>query len=107
LNGIAELFQVLTPRLGVLVLVMARVGGLIMTAPLLGAQAIPVRVRAALVLFIGFAIHQTVVVDHEYVCRLMPELYEVYNPMPYDGARDREVELAISLREKGYGVWQG
>ncbi len=27
--------------------------------------------------------------------RLLPELYEVYNPMPYDGARDMEVELAI------------
>lgn len=44
---------------------------------------------------------------HRYGLRLMPELYEVYNPMPYDGARDMEVELAISLREKGYGVWQG
>jgi hypothetical protein len=42
-----------------------------------------------------------------YGLRLMHELYEVYNPMPYDGARDMEVELAISLREKGYGVWQG
>ena len=42
-----------------------------------------------------------------YGMRLMPELYEVYNPMPYDGARDMEVELAISLRQKGYGVWQG
>ena len=39
--------------------------------------------------------------------RLLPELYEFYNPMPYDGARDMEVELAVSLREKGYGVWQG
>ena len=38
--------------------------------------------------------------------RLLPELYEVYNPMPYDGARDMEVELAIGLREAGYGVWQ-
>jgi hypothetical protein len=38
--------------------------------------------------------------------RLLPELYEVYNPMPYDGARDMEVELAIALREQGYGVWQ-
>ncbi len=38
--------------------------------------------------------------------RLMPELYECYNPMPYDAARDMEVELAISLREEGYGVWQ-
>lgn len=38
--------------------------------------------------------------------RLLQELYEVYNPMPYDGARDMEVELAIALREAGYGVWQ-
>jgi hypothetical protein len=37
---------------------------------------------------------------------LLPDLYEVYNPMPYDAARDMEVELAISLREAGYGVWQ-
>ena len=29
--------------------------------------------------------------------RLLPELYEVYNPMPYDAARDMEVELAIGL----------
>ena len=42
-----------------------------------------------------------------YGVRLLPELYEVYNPMPYDGARDMEVELAIALREKGFGVWQG
>ena len=42
-----------------------------------------------------------------YGLRLLPELYQVYNPMPYDGARDMEVELAIALREKGYGVWQG
>jgi hypothetical protein len=39
--------------------------------------------------------------------RLLPELYECYNPMPYDAARDMEVELAIGLREEGYGVWQG
>ena len=38
--------------------------------------------------------------------RLLPTPYEVYNPMPYDGARDMEVELAISLREAGFGVWQ-
>jgi hypothetical protein len=42
-----------------------------------------------------------------YGLHLLPQLYEVYNPMPYDGARDMEVELAISLRAKGYGVWQG
>jgi len=38
--------------------------------------------------------------------RLVPYLYEAFNPMPYDGARDMEVELAIGLREAGYGVWQ-
>jgi hypothetical protein len=38
--------------------------------------------------------------------RLLPQLYAVYNPMPYDGARDMEVELGIALREAGYGVWQ-
>jgi hypothetical protein len=42
-----------------------------------------------------------------YGLRLLPELYECYNPMPYDAARDMEVELAIALREDGYGVWQG
>lgn len=41
-----------------------------------------------------------------YGLRLLPELYEAYNPMPYEGACEMEVELAISLREKGYGVWQ-
>jgi len=43
----------------------------------------------------------------EYGLRLMPELYAVYNPMPYRGAAEMEVELAIALREAGYGVWQG
>ena len=42
----------------------------------------------------------------QYGLRLLPQLYEVYNPMPYDGARDMEVELAIGLCEEGYGVWQ-
>ncbi len=42
----------------------------------------------------------------QYGERLLPELYEVYNPMPYEAAREMEVELAIDLRERGYGVWQ-
>ena len=42
-----------------------------------------------------------------YGVRLMPELYEWYNPMPYAAALDMEIELAIHLREKGFGVWQG
>jgi hypothetical protein len=42
----------------------------------------------------------------EYGLRLLPQLYAFYNPMPYDAAREMEVELAIGLREAGYGVWQ-
>jgi hypothetical protein len=42
----------------------------------------------------------------DYGLRLLPALYERYNPMPYEVARDREVELGIALREAGFGVWQ-
>jgi hypothetical protein len=42
----------------------------------------------------------------EYGLRLLPSLYQTYNPMPYHGACEMEVELAIALREAGYGVWQ-
>ena len=38
--------------------------------------------------------------------RLLPGLYVMYNPMPYDGAREMEVELGIALREADYGAWQ-
>ena len=38
--------------------------------------------------------------------RLMTELFEKINPMPYGDAQYMEVDLAIRLREKGYGVWQ-
>lgn len=44
---------------------------------------------------------------HRFGLRLLPEIYEAYNPMSYDAARDMEVDLAIDLREGGYGVWQG
>jgi hypothetical protein len=43
---------------------------------------------------------------HDHGLRLLPQLYEVYNPMPYRAACDMEVELGIALRERGYGVWQ-
>jgi hypothetical protein len=43
----------------------------------------------------------------EWGLRLLPGLYERYNPMGYDEARSMEVELAIALRRAGYGVWQG
>jgi hypothetical protein len=42
----------------------------------------------------------------DYGVRLLPGLYAYANPMPYDAARDMEVELAISLREAGFAVWQ-
>ena len=43
----------------------------------------------------------------DYGLRLLPELYERFNPMSYEQARDMEVELGIALRARGYGVWQG
>jgi predicted GIY-YIG superfamily endonuclease len=42
----------------------------------------------------------------KYGVRLLPQLYEVFNPMPYAAAQEMEVDLAVSLREQGYGVWQ-
>jgi hypothetical protein len=42
-----------------------------------------------------------------YGLRLMPDLYLPFNPMPYAGAQEMEVELGIALREEGYAVWQG
>ena len=42
-----------------------------------------------------------------YGVRLLPKLYAYANPMPYDAARDMEVELAIALQAEGYAVWQG
>lgn len=41
-----------------------------------------------------------------YGLRLLPELYAVFNPMPYAIAAAMEQELAEELREKGYAVWQ-
>ncbi len=59
---------------------------------------------------VRFDKHKAGIQSNRYVqqfgLRLLPHLYEVYNPMPYDGARDMEVELAIGLREEGFGVWQ-
>ncbi|MEY3580550.1 MAG: hypothetical protein RI984_1654 [Pseudomonadota bacterium] len=42
----------------------------------------------------------------QYGLRLMTELFEHLNPMPYGDAQYMEVDLAIRLREAGYGVWQ-
>jgi len=60
---------------------------------------------------VRFDKHKAGIKSNKYVrlygLRLMPELYECYNPMPYEAALDMEVELGIGLREQGYGVWQG
>ncbi|MEO6626078.1 MAG: hypothetical protein ABIN37_14770 [Burkholderiaceae bacterium] len=42
----------------------------------------------------------------KYGLRLLPDLYEAWNPMSYDAARDKEVDLGIDLRAAGFGVWQ-
>ena len=42
----------------------------------------------------------------KYGLQLLPDLYEGYNPMSYKSAVDQEIELGISLRAAGFGVWQ-
>lgn len=42
----------------------------------------------------------------EFGLHLLPDLYEGFNPMSYDEARDKEIEVGIDLREAGFGVWQ-
>ena len=42
----------------------------------------------------------------KYGLRLLPDLYEGFNPMPYKEAQAREVEVGIDLRSAGFGVWQ-
>ena len=39
--------------------------------------------------------------------RLLPELYEIYNPMPFAAAVVMERELAEDLRAQGYIVAGG
>ena len=42
----------------------------------------------------------------KYGLRLLPDLYEGFNPMPYKEAQMREIEVGIDLRSAGFGVWQ-
>jgi len=42
----------------------------------------------------------------KYGLRLMPEIYEKFNPMPYSDAQYMEVDMAIRLKKLGFGVWQ-
>lgn len=57
-----------------------------------------------------FAKHKAGIRANSYVqrfgVRLLPKLYAYANPMPYEAAREMEVELAIALQEEGYAVWQ-
>ncbi len=43
----------------------------------------------------------------KYGVRLMPELYEHLNPMPFQAAVQMEIELAEDLRAEGYTVTGG
>ncbi len=55
MSGAAALLALSAPRLVVLVLALARVGGLFMVAPILGSRTAPLRVRAALAFFLALA----------------------------------------------------
>jgi len=46
-------------------------------------------------------------VVEKYGVRLLPELYEHLNPMPYEAALQMESELAEDLRNEGYTVTGG
>ncbi|MGH8092367.1 MAG: hypothetical protein ACREIF_02685 [Chthoniobacterales bacterium] len=46
-------------------------------------------------------------VVEKYGVRLLPELYEHLNPMPFEAAAQMEVELAEDLRAEGYTVTGG
>ncbi|TNF61913.1 MAG: hypothetical protein EP306_05190 [Burkholderiales bacterium] len=42
----------------------------------------------------------------KYGLRLLPDLYEGFNPMTYEEAAAREVAVATDLRSAGFAVWQ-
>lgn len=44
---------------------------------------------------------------HRYGLRLLPEMYECYNPMPFHAAAEMERGLAEDLRAEGYTVTGG
>jgi hypothetical protein len=46
-------------------------------------------------------------VVRKYGLRLLPELYEHLNPMPYQAAAEMERDLAEDLRNEGYTVTGG
>jgi len=97
----------------------------VLLAPAAGKQravraANPGRVRRRPLVYVGmtgltpeqrFANHKagvkaaSVVMRHG--IRLLPELYQHLNPMPYEAALQMEKDLAEDLRRAGYGVTGG
>jgi predicted GIY-YIG superfamily endonuclease len=51
--------------------------------------------------------HKSARIVRKYGVRLMPELYEHFNPMPFEAAVQMELELAEDLRAAGYTVTGG
>jgi hypothetical protein len=51
--------------------------------------------------------YQAAWVVEKYGRRLMPELYQHLNPMPYEAALQMEKDLAEDLRNEGYTVTGG
>jgi hypothetical protein len=51
--------------------------------------------------------HKSSWVVKKYGDRLLPELYEHLNPMPYEAAVEMEKDLAEDLRNQGYTVTGG
>jgi hypothetical protein len=51
--------------------------------------------------------HKSAWVVEKYGLRLMPELYEYLNPMPFTAAAQMEKDLAEDLRAEGYTVTGG
>jgi hypothetical protein len=51
--------------------------------------------------------YQAAWVVEKYGIRLLPELYEHLNPMPYEAALQMEMDLAEDLRNGGYTVTGG
>jgi hypothetical protein len=44
---------------------------------------------------------------YKYGLRLLPELYECFNPMPFEAAAQMERDLAADLRKQGFTVAGG
>ena len=51
--------------------------------------------------------HKSAWVVKKYGLRLLPELYQHLNPMPYEAALQMEADLAEDLRNEGYTVTGG